>query len=396
MTISIGSWKNSEFTEEQKKRSIGYQGVTGTGAFEGQALTYGKEGDGSTTASGQAAANMKYANTLDGERPSDTTLRYPNDTYLGVDTDYVFFQFGKYNPPFGKQYKKQDGEFIEELKRGQGDKSNTYDLYQDSTNLEIKGPSIILPMPQDLGNEISQTWQGKQFSGVGRAAIASLAGANMSFTNKKLKDASGNWKAFQTALTKSALNNLPGIGGNLSFNDISGSTRGIVMNPNTELLYDSPQLREIGMTWKLVPKTLAEAREIKAIIDAFREASLPSYGSSDDPIGSWGEPAKNGRGGIGTDRTRTGGTNASSDTMVFSEENFIHVPWMCKFTFMKGNETHYNVAQFKPCAISKVRVSYTPDGMYSTYVDGSPVATELSINFIESKLIFKGEVSKGF
>lgn len=69
---------------------------------------------------------------------------------------------------------------------------------------------------------------------------------------------------------------------------------------------------------------------------------------------------------------------------------------MCKFTFMKGNDTHYNVAQFKPCAISKVRVSYTPDGMYSTYVDGSPVATELSINFIESKLIFKGEVSKGF
>ena len=246
-------------------------------------------------------------------------------------------------------------------------------------------------MPQDLGNEISQTWQGKQFSGVGRAAIASLAGANMSFTNKKLRDASGNWKSFQTALTKSALNSLPGIGGNLSFNDISGSTRGIVMNPNTELLYDSPQLREIGMTWKLVPKTLAEAREIKAIIDAFREASLPSYGSSDDPIASWGEPAKSGV-GIGTDRRK----DASSDTQVFSEENFIHVPWMCKFTFMKGNETHYNVAQFKPCAISKVRVSYTPDGMYSTYVDGSPVATELSINFIESKLIFKGEVSKGF
>ena len=34
MTISIGSWKNSEFTEEQKKGSIGYQGATGTGAFE--------------------------------------------------------------------------------------------------------------------------------------------------------------------------------------------------------------------------------------------------------------------------------------------------------------------------------------------------------------------------
>ncbi len=337
-------------------------------------------------------------NTIDGERPDSKTLRYPNDTYLGVNTDYVFFQFGKYNPPFGKQYAKEDGKFQdaaatdgkEKPKYSENDEyaPSIYNLYNDSTDLEIRGPSIILPMPQDLGNEIAQTWQGKQFSGIGRAAVAALAGANMSFTNAKFTKASNNWKSFQTALNKSILNNMPGAGGAMTMNDISGSTRGIVMNPNTELLYDSPELREIGMTWKLVPKNDKEAAAIKTIIDAFRDASLPSFGSNDNPVvGNWGN--------IQNDRNM-GNSGKDSSTKVFSEENFIHVPWLCKFTFMKGNETHRHVAQFKPCAISKVRVSYTPDGMYSTYADGSPVATELSLNFIESKLIFKGEVTKGY
>jgi len=340
-------------------------------------------------------------NTLDGVRPDSNTLRYPSDTYLGADTDYVFFQFGKYNPPFGKQYAKDVMGGNSKFQDGTGGTKkqlkytpeqqyapSTYDLYQDSTDLEIKGQSIILPMPQDLGNEFSQTWQGKQFSGVGRAAVASLAGANMNFTNTALKNASGNWQAFQTAITKGALNNLPGLGGNLEFNDISGSTRGIVMNPNTELLYDSPELREIGMSWKLMPKNIKEARIVKSIVNAFRDASLPSYGSKDDPMPDWGK-TKN----LDDSRQKK---NQSDDTYVLAGENFVHVPWLCKFTFMNGNETHYHVAQFKPCAISKVSVNYTPDGMYSTYVDGSPVATELSLNFIESKIIFKGEVDKGY
>ena len=55
---------------------------------------------------------------------------------------------------------------------------------------------------------------------------------------------------------------------------------------------------------------------------------------------------------------------------------------------MKGSARNPNVAQFKPCAITRVQVNYTPDGTYATYHDGAMVATELSINFLESKLIF--------
>ena len=68
------------------------------------------------------------------------------------------------------------------------------------------------------------------------------------------------------ALKTSALNKIPGVGGNLSINDLSGSTRGVVLNPNAELLYDSPDLREIGMVFKLVPQNKEESKIIKKLL----------------------------------------------------------------------------------------------------------------------------------
>ena len=39
--------------------------------------------------------------TLKGRKPTAESLRWPMDT-IGTGTDYVFFQFGKYPPPFGR------------------------------------------------------------------------------------------------------------------------------------------------------------------------------------------------------------------------------------------------------------------------------------------------------
>ena len=85
-----------------------------------------------------------------------------------------------------------------------------------------------------------------------------------------------------------------------------------------------------------------------------------------------------------------------TDNMDFdqtTEGNWIRVPNLCKFTFMKGATEHTYITQFKPCAISNVEVNYTPDGTYATYEDGAPVATELRVNFMETKLIFADEIT---
>ena len=69
---------------------------------------------------------------------------------------------------------------------------------------------------------------------------------------------------------------------------------------------------------------------------------------------------------------------------------------LCQFTFMTGSDVNRKLIQFKPCAISRVEVNYTSDGTFATYSDGAPVAVELSLNFMETKLIFSDEVEAGY
>lgn len=314
-----------------------------------------------------------------------STLRYPSDGIKDKNTDYVLFQFGKYNPPFGTDAEANSG-------------SNPYEQYNQSvSDLELKSvsvknlknkttsrvESIVLPMPQDLSNELKSDWSAKSFTRLGRTAIAAAAGGRFSDVGKLASDFTGNLQSIQGAVVSNILNKIPGVGGNLSINDITGSTRGIVLNPNAEVLYDSPNMREIGMVFKMVPRNDDEAATIKMICDAFRSASLPRYGASDTLDDEILTSAKD------------NGTSKDKDFRM-QGDNFIRVPYLCKFTFMSGSDTNSWVAQFKPCAITRVQVNYTPDGTYATYTSGSPVATELSINFLESKVIFENEVAGGF
>ena len=355
-------------------------------------------------------------------KPDKTnTVRWPSDT-IHEDTDYVFFQFGKYQPPFAKdvaQLRKDTGwsQYVEGLTREglQDDQyrdelientttAATYELYRASEQLELYDYNIMLPMPQDLSNEFQAQWQGKQFTATGRAAVAALGAGNFSFANEVVKNIAGNAKALQTALNTAVLNSIPGVGGNLSFNDVSGSTRGIVINPNAELLYDSPEMREIGMIFKLVAQNEQESKDIRKICQLFRYSSLPRWGgegaqydvTADGTIvnifsGEAKVTGSNAR--FANDKPDNRDKDGQFD--ITGEDNWIRVPDLCKFTFMRGDQPHPYIPQFKPCAIQAVEVNYTPDGTYATYqgMDGAPVAVELRVNFMETKVIYANEVN---
>ena len=129
------------------------------------------------------------------------------------------------------------------------------------------------------------------------------------------------------------------------------------------------------IVFKLVPHSETEAKQIKMICDTFRTASLPEYGSKPGKVVRF---------------------EADSKSVALGSSNWIRVPNLCKFTFMTGGTANTNVAQYKPCAITGVQVNYTPDGTYATYGDGSPVATEITLKFVETKLIFSSEIQAGF
>lgn len=321
--------------------------------------------------------NLAYVN----ETPDFTgpkSHRWPDLAY-GKGTDFVFFEFGKYIPPFGKDERKET--------------NSGWDAYQESNALQDLGlPSIILPMPQDLSSIIDQNWSGKQFSRAGIAAISALAGAGFGDLSRAWNDPKGNFTALQGALTAGALNKIPGVGGNLTTSDITGSVQGIVLNPNAELLYDSPDMREIQMSYKMVPRNDKEAKSIKKIVHLFRLASVPSWGDEGKTIFEEGTESAAESFGVGYgDTWQSDDQNAAR-----SKENFISVPWLCRFKFMTGAEENKNIPKYKVCAISRVNVNYTADGTYATYSDGAPISTEIQINFLETKAIFKQDIKAGF
>ena len=228
---------------------------------------------------------------------------------------------------------------------------------------------IILYMPQDVQTETKGNWQGKSFSNLGKLGLQ--AGTNFNADLNEYDVGTGMTNAIKALIT-GAINQVPGVGGNLTLNDTLGVTDGVMLNPNVEVLFDSPELREFSLKFKMTPHDATEAKIIKKICNTFRKASLPFFEGGGSAIG---------------------GTNNNYQAPEIQGGNVIGVPMVCNVSFMTGSELHKFLPQYKQTVIQSVKVNYTPDGAYSTYAGGSPVATELVVQFLETKLIFAEEIN---
>lgn len=271
-----------------------------------------------------------------------STYRYPNSgAQITPDTDYVTFEFFKYRPPF------QD--------TGGGNKKEQYDTSvnfgKDDILGEKFGKNIIMYMPEDIQSEYGANWSGAGFGFLG---------------GRLLKMASGNFDIGQAfadlgdeARKKTAdflVNNAnKALGSGVTLNQALGGIGGTIVNPNTEMMYESPEMRTFSLTYKMFASTPGESKEIRAICNTFKKNMLPSFG----------------RGA------------------------FIEVPNVVRVTFMTGSEPNPFVSQFKPCAINNVSINYTPDGSWASYEGGAPVATNITINFKELKMLFAEDINIG-
>ena len=83
-------------------------------------------------------------------------------------------------------------------------------------------------------------------------------------------------KSAVSSLTTGVLNRIPGVGGNLSVNDIVQGVEEKILNPNVELMYEGPTLRELSLKFKLVARTSTESKIIKEIATSFRKEPFPA------------------------------------------------------------------------------------------------------------------------
>lgn len=293
---------------------------------------------------------------------ADTSyLKYPDNIPMSGENDWVKFEFFEYKPPYDSGINNGGEKFLD-----------AYNASVTTAKSASGYSTIALPMPEDVSASYAAKWSGRdfgplapiglQFAGqfLSKDANISQVGKNATadLTGKLNMSLGGVVPYLGASLVSSVMNNVPGFGGSVTPNDILASSAGAILNPNTEVLYQGPDLRTLNMAFKMAARNKTEAESIKEICKQFKKASLPS-GKEE-------------------------------------QKSLINVPKTVQITFMHNGSKNTNVSQFKMTALGGVQVNYTPNGVWSTYVDGAPVAVTLNLQFLELKLLYEADIDAGY
>ena len=133
---------------------------------------------------------------------------------------------------------------------------------------------------------------------------------------------------------------------------------GMVLNPNMEVLFNGPQLRTFGFSFKLSPRSQREAQTVVKIIKFFKQGMSP----------------------------------------IRSQTNFyLKAPHTFRLKYLNraGGDQQKYLNKFKECALQNATVQYTPDGNYNTFVDGVMTSYSLQLTFAELTPIYNDDYGNG-
>jgi len=229
---------------------------------------------------------------------------------------------------------------------------------KNETNRSILG-SIILPIPGNIADKNSADWQ-KQDMSIIKETMANAtnsffiggaeAGKNAAEQGVKSISSDTNiLKGFVAAKVTEGI---------LGTSNLLARQYGAVSNPNAELLFNGPLLRDFSFIFKMSPRSPEEAKDVRTIIRYFKQA-------------------------MSVKRTESVLLLRSPHTFAIS--------------YLSGNKEHPYLNKFKECALTGCGVNYTPYGSYMTYGgnDKSMVAYELSLIFQELEPVFDDDYIDG-
>lgn len=213
-----------------------------------------------------------------------------------------------------------------------------------STNSEYDGVAIRLYIPDALISQANVTYAAKDM-GVGKQGLAKIIDAASNDTDGDFMETVGNEAAnIIKAAGQGALNKLTG--------DISNFVQGRAVNPMQEQMLDGVAFRSFNFTYDFYPKSADEARVVNQIIFAFRAAMLPDTFSS------------------------VGGSES---------ENFFNYPNIFDVEFDGPIES--KVDGFLPMVMTKCDVDHTGGQKFSTHMDGQPMKSTITMEFLEIKIL---------
>ena len=310
----------------------------------------------------------------------DGILRYPLQS-LTSSTDYLQIDIGNYEP-IGKRYVNTPGSsnrYVTSTSRGSS--NSTAHL---STRPLINAGTILLPIPSQIKDTNTAAYNDSKMNGM--AATFAAASEDLMNINWSGKGEEGDVATQLATLGEKAIGEAIGGTGNIDFikmrlkkqfaaqavslfdknvnpEDMLARSNGEILNPHMELLFSGPTLRNFRFSFKFTPRNELEAQQVKLIIRAFKQNMAPKV------------------------RGSAGGSGSGSW--------FLKTPNIFKIQYKSGNRNHPFLNKFKQCFLTNVDTSYTADGTYTTYDDGTPTSMILDLAFKETEPIYDDDYDQG-
>ena len=312
-----------------------------------------------------------------GRKKQGGVLRYPAEL-LTEHADYLQIDIERYEA-IGSSYVNRAGgndRYVTgNIVTNRAGRTNSTRL---SRKPLINAGTILLPIPAQLQDSNNVVYGDSRLNGLAAAGVEAVGSmmtkAGQDIAKGETLDLTGQAEEFQKALksglgnnNQSALTNAADLltkklaaeavnifGANVTPNQLLARGNGEILNPNMELLFSDVTIRNFRFSFKLTPRNKREAEQVKLIIRAFKRNMAPQA-----------------QGGV---------ANGS--------QFFLRTPNIFKLRYRSGNKDHPFLHKFKQCFLTDMQTTYTADGVYSTYEDGTPVSMQMDLSFKELQPIY--------
>ena len=234
----------------------------------------------------------------------------------------------------------------------------------------VMGPAIAALMGQgEKRTELENAIKNKEFKGL-KAIAADL----MAFTSGTGNAISEGFKGFFSGIQQEDFRRyqfvnaisqaVSGLGVNIEVDQAITRVSGAIRNPNLELLFKNPLLRNFSFTIRLTPRDAEESKRIRMIIRALKQHSAAKV----NPQLFEGKTSRDG-----------------SNFLLGSPDVF-------KLRYIKARTQKdiKGLNKFKTCALNSISVDYTGEvGRFAAYEeDSQPVTTIIQLSFTELAPIY--------
>ena len=308
------------------------------------------------------------------QRQRGGVLRYPLEA-LTEHTDYLQIDIEKY-VPIGNSYVSTPGDDNRYVRGNfQTNRAGRRSSRKLSTKPLINAGTILLPIPANLQDTNNVRYDTSSLNGLAAAGVGAVTeaiggnqnaatsigdaidniGSGISKFKEELNEGVGNRAVATDIINKQIAASAVNIfGANVTVNQLLARGNGEVINPNMELLFGGPTLRNFRFNFKLTPRNEKEAEQVKLIIRAFKRNMAPQAQGGTLDSGTW----------------------------------FLKTPNVFKLRYRSGRNDHPFLHKFKQCFLSDMQVTYTGEGVYATYDDKTPVSMVLDLSFKEIEPIY--------